>query len=53
MESSARCAFATMLPGWFTLQLADDWWTKELGISEFYPLGVEPMYPGLVVSALM
>lgn len=47
----ARGAFATMLAGWLTSLL---WllagWTEGLGGSDNYPLGVEPMIPGLVVS---
>ncbi len=51
---SARYAFATMLFGWLvSLSWLMIGWTKEFGSSEFYPLGIEPMYPGLVVSALM
>jgi SSS family solute:Na+ symporter len=48
---SARYAFATMVLGWLT---SFGWlligWTKELGSSELYPFGIEPMYPGLLVS---
>jgi SSS family solute:Na+ symporter len=48
---SARYAFATMLLGWLTsLSWLMIGWANELGSSEFYPLGIEPMYPGLVVS---
>jgi SSS family solute:Na+ symporter len=51
---SARYAFATMVLGWLT---SFGWlligWTKELGSSELYPFGIEPMYPGLIVSALV
>ena len=25
-------------------------WTQQLGVSEYYPFGIEPMYPGLTVS---
>jgi SSS family solute:Na+ symporter len=28
-------------------------WTQKLGSSEFYPFGVEPMFPGLAVSLLV
>ncbi|MCZ6775764.1 MAG: hypothetical protein O7D34_04835, partial [Ignavibacteria bacterium] len=51
---SARYAFLAMLFGWAT---SFAWliigWTKELGSSLHYPLGIEPMYPGLVVSLLV
>lgn len=51
---SARYAFATMLLGWLTsLSWLLMGWTKELGSSEFYPFGIEPMYPGLVVSIVV
>ncbi len=47
-------AFLTMLCGWAT---SFAWliigWTKELGSSQYYPLGIEPIYPGLVVSLLV
>ena len=50
----AHYAFAAMLFGWLTSTV---WlligWTRQLGSSEFYPLGIEPMYPGLVVSLLV
>jgi len=47
-------AFATMLCGWLTslLWLAAGW-TQEFGRSGDYPWGVEPMYPGLVVSLIV
>jgi SSS family solute:Na+ symporter len=44
-------AFASMAAGWCVSTV---WlligWTQGLGSSEFYPLGIEPMYPGLIVS---
>jgi SSS family solute:Na+ symporter len=50
----APYAFAAMLFGWLTSTV---WlligWTRQLGSSEFYPLGIEPMYPGLVISVLV
>ena len=50
----ARWAFASMCSGWL-LSLA--WlvagWSQELGVSVFYPLGIEPMYPGLLASVLV
>lgn len=51
---SARYAFATMLLGWLTsLSWLLMGWTKELGSSAFYSFGIEPMYPGLVVSIVV
>ena len=48
---SARYAFATMLLGWLvSLSWLLMGWTTELGSSEYYPLGIEPMYPGLLIS---
>lgn len=48
---SAGVALACMVAGWGT---STAWlvagWTQELGASERYPLGVEPMYPGLAVA---
>ena len=44
-------AFGAMLLGWLTSFV---WlligWTQELGNSDLYPLGIEPMYPGLLAS---
>jgi hypothetical protein len=28
-------------------------WSQELGGTAFYPLGIEPMYPGLIASVLV
>ncbi len=51
LRVNARTGFWAMLLGWLT---STAWllagWTQQLGISEFYPLGIEPMYPGLAVS---
>jgi SSS family solute:Na+ symporter len=50
----ARAGFSIMLGGWLTSSV---WllagWTRELGVSENYPFGIEPMYPGLAVSLLL
>ena len=50
-KASAGFTFAAMLLGWLT-SLA--WlligWTQQLGNADFYPFGIEPMYPGLAVS---
>lgn len=49
---SGMHAFRSMLSGWLTSLL---WlvagWTHELGSAEHYPLGIEPIYPGLLISA--
>jgi len=51
---SAPYAFTAMLLGWLT---SSAWllagWTQELGNANLYPLGIEPMYPGLLVSILI
>jgi SSS family solute:Na+ symporter len=50
---SAPFAFAAMLCGWLTsLTWLAVGWTLELGVSEYYPWGIEPMYPGLVISLI-
>jgi len=44
-------AFIGMLGGWLTSLV---WlifgWSRQLAVSDAYPLGIEPMYPGLAVS---
>ncbi len=51
---AARWAFASMCSGWLTsLAWLVAGWSQELGVSVFYPLGIEPMYPGLVASVLV
>jgi solute:Na+ symporter, SSS family len=49
-----RWAWACMLFGWLTSLV---WllagWSGGLGASDLYPLGIEPMYPGLTVSAVV
>lgn len=46
-----RVAFASMLAGW---AVSTVWllagWSEHLGASDAYPLGIEPMYPGLAAS---
>ena len=48
---SAAYGFAAMVFGWLT---SLGWlligWTQQLGNSDLYPFGIEPMYPGLAVS---
>jgi len=50
----SRFAFCSMLLGWVVSTV---WflagWAHRMGSSSGYPLGVEPMYPGLVVSLLV
>jgi len=50
-KASAGFTFAAMLLGWLT---SSAWlllgWTQQLGNADFYPFGIEPMYPGLAVS---
>ena len=51
---ASRYAFLSMLCGWMTSTV---WlafgWSQQLGASGSYPLGIEPMYPGLVASVLI
>ncbi len=53
-KAPARFAFASMLFGWLTSTV---WlligWTQQLGVTEFYPFGIEPMYPGVLVSGVI
>ena len=53
LKVTARFAFASMLSGWgvSTLWLAAGW-GNGIG-SAAYPLGVEPMFPGLIASLLV
>ena len=47
----ALYAFAAMLCGWLvSLAWLLTGWTQEIGNSDLYLLGIEPMYPGLVAS---
>jgi SSS family solute:Na+ symporter len=51
---SSGYAFSAMLIGWLastTWLLAG--WTRELGNADRYPLGIEPMYPGVLVSLVI
>jgi solute:Na+ symporter, SSS family len=50
----ARWAFASMCSGWLiSLGWLVAGWSQELGVSVFYPLGIEPMVPGFVASVLV
>jgi solute:Na+ symporter, SSS family len=54
VRTGARWAFASMCCGWLTsLAWLLAGWSQELGVSLSYPLGIEPMYPGLVASVLV
>ncbi|HTY57546.1 MAG TPA: sodium:solute symporter family protein [Bacteroidota bacterium] len=52
VRPSPRTAFGSMALGWI---VASAWliagWSKEMGSSDYYPLGIEPMYAGLAASA--
>ena len=54
LRSGPNTAFASMALGWLVSLL---WllagWSREMGSSEHYPLGVEPMYAGLAASAVV
>jgi SSS family solute:Na+ symporter len=53
-KAPPRAAFFSMLAGWGTSSIWLIWgWTERLGSVARYPLGVEPMIPGLVVSSLV
>ncbi len=46
-----RFAFAAMAAGWMvSLGWLLAGWSQQLGVSDYYPLGIEPMYPGLTAS---
>jgi solute:Na+ symporter, SSS family len=50
-KAPPRYAFASMLLGWLvSLTWLLIGWTQQLGVSDYYPLGIEPMYPGVAVS---
>jgi hypothetical protein len=54
LRVNARWAFVSMCSGWLTsLAWLLAGWSQELGATAFYPLGIEPMYPGLVASVLV
>lgn len=50
----APFGFAAMVSGWLTSSV---WlwlgWSQHLGSSDRYPLGIEPMFPGVAVSILV
>ena len=54
LQISSSFAFTAMVLGtlisivWLFLG-----WTNELGSSRFYPFGIEPIYPGLLISATL
>jgi len=54
LRPDARTAFMAMLGGWLTSlvwMLAG--WQMAYGSAESYPFGIEPMFPGLVVSVAL
>ena len=54
VRTGARWAFASMCSGWLvSLAWLLAGWFREPGVAVFYPLGIEPMYPGLGVSVLV
>lgn len=45
-------AFSSMLFGWLgSLSWLLSGWTKEIGSAALYPFGIEPIYPGLLISS--
>ena len=52
LRAGPKTAFASMALGWLVSLL---WllagWSREMGSSEYFPLGIEPMYAGLAASA--
>jgi SSS family solute:Na+ symporter len=53
-KAPAGFAFAAMLFGWLTsLTWLAIGWAQQTGSVRAYPWGIEPMYPGLVVSVLV
>lgn len=52
LRAGPKTAFASMASGWLvSLGWLFAGWSVEMGSSAFYPLGIEPMYAGLFVSA--
>lgn len=53
-KAGSNFAFASMASGWgVSLGWLIAGWSKEMGNSAGYPWGIEPMYPGLVVSIII
>jgi solute:Na+ symporter, SSS family len=53
-KPDARTAFAAMMLGWLvSLGWLVAGWTHEMGSSDYFPFGIEPMYPGLGVSSIV
>jgi solute:Na+ symporter, SSS family len=54
LRADAKTAFRSMLTGWLTSLI---WllagWQQHYGSAESYPLGIEPMFPGLLVSVVV
>ena len=52
LRPGPNTAFASMALGWLvSLGWLLAGWSREMGSSEHYPLGIEPMYAGLAASA--
>jgi hypothetical protein len=52
-KSGPTAAFVTMASGWLvSLGWMLAGWSHGMGIEAAYPLGIEPMYPGLGASVL-
>jgi len=52
LRPGPRTAFAAMALGWcVSLGWLAAGWSKEMGSTEHYPLGIEPMYAGIAASA--
>jgi SSS family solute:Na+ symporter len=54
LRADAKTAFRSMLAGWLTSLL---WllagWQQQYGSADLYPFGIEPMFPGLLMSVLV
>jgi SSS family solute:Na+ symporter len=54
LKVGPRWGFWTMAAGW---TISTGWltagWVQEFGSTSFYPLGIEPMYPGVLASLLV
>jgi SSS family solute:Na+ symporter len=54
LRARSGYAFAAMLFGWLTsLGWLLAGWSGGIGRTDSYPLGIEPMYPGLIVSCIL
>jgi SSS family solute:Na+ symporter len=54
LRVSGHYALSAMLAAWLTsLAWLGAGWTQELGATDRYPFGIEPMLPGLAVSLIV